>query len=104
MVLKCQSVQKEHATLQDQDRQPAGARQHRSLARSARRAEQCAARLVELLQPWDAGRHTERSIATSTGACATSLRADIKWQDAGPGGSPVRSSINVVSCASNACR
>ena len=34
-------VQEEHATAQDEGRQSAGARQHRSLAGSARHAEQC---------------------------------------------------------------
>src|SRR5918995_6311660 len=42
-------VQEERATAQDQGRQPAGARQSRTVARSARQAEQGPARLVELL-------------------------------------------------------
>ena len=44
-------VQEERATAQDEGRQSAGARQQRSVARSARHAEQVSAWLVELLLP-----------------------------------------------------
>ena len=47
-------VQEERATAQDEGRRPAGARQQRSMAGSARHAEQVSARLVELLLLRDA--------------------------------------------------
>ena len=47
-------VQEEHATAQDEGRQSAGARQQRSMARTARHAEQITARLDELLLRRDA--------------------------------------------------
>jgi RNA-directed DNA polymerase len=46
--------EEEHTTAQDEGRQSAGARQHRSVAGSARHAEQITARLVELLLRRDA--------------------------------------------------
>src|SRR5215475_251946 len=54
LVLERQSVQEERATAQDKGWQSAGARQQRSMARSARHAEQGSAWLVELLLPGDA--------------------------------------------------
>ena len=54
MVSEREPVQEERATAQDEGRQSAGARQQRSVARSARHAEQVSARLVELLLPRDA--------------------------------------------------
>ena len=65
-----------------------------------------AARLVELLQPWDApgGIPSCRSLRLRARArlpCAVG----IKWQGAEPGGSPVRPSMeNAGFCALNACR
>src|SRR4030095_15489710 len=47
-------VHEERATAQDESARAAGARQQRSMAGSARHAEQISARLVELLLPWDA--------------------------------------------------
>src|SRR5215813_14212046 len=47
-------VQEERATAQDNSWQPAGARQQRPMAGSARHAEQISARLVELLLLRDA--------------------------------------------------
>ena len=54
MVSGREPVQEERATAQDEGRQSAGARQQRSMARSARHAEQVSARLVELLLLRDA--------------------------------------------------
>jgi RNA-directed DNA polymerase len=54
LVSEREPVQEEHATVQDEGWQSAGARQSRSVARSARYAEQVLARLVELLLPRDA--------------------------------------------------
>ena len=54
MVSEREPVQEEHATAQDEGRRSAGARQQRSVAGSARHAEQISARLVELLLLRDA--------------------------------------------------
>ena len=54
MVSERKPVQEEHATAQDEGAQSAGARQQRSVAGSARHAEQVTARLVELLLRRDA--------------------------------------------------
>ena len=53
MVSEREPVQEERATVQDQGWQSAGAWQQRSVARSARHAEQVSAWLVELLLPGD---------------------------------------------------
>ena len=53
LVPEREPVQEERATTQDEGRQSAGARQQRSVARSARHAEQVFAWLVKLLLPWD---------------------------------------------------
>src|SRR5262245_22036584 len=54
LVSEREPVQEERATAQDKGWQSAGARQQRSVARSARHAEQVSAWLVELLLPRDA--------------------------------------------------
>src|SRR6202045_46303 len=54
VVSEREPVQEERATVQDESRRTAEARQQRSVAGSARHAEQFAVRLVELLLPWDA--------------------------------------------------
>jgi hypothetical protein len=54
LVSEREPVQEERATAQDEGWQSAGAWQQRSMARSARHAEQLSAWLVELLLPWDA--------------------------------------------------
>src|SRR6266536_2710396 len=54
MVSEREPVHEEHATVQDEGGQAAGAWQSRSVARSARHAEQFSAWLVELLLPRDA--------------------------------------------------
>ena len=53
LVSEREPVQEERATAQDEGWQSAGAWQQRSMARSARHAEQLSAWLVELLLPWD---------------------------------------------------
>ena len=76
-------VQEEHATVQDEGRRPAGARQQRSVAGSARRAEQVSARLVELLLLRDAAAGIpQQSTTTSMSACATSSPDGTRWQGA----------------------
>ena len=86
--------------------QSAGARQQRSVAGSARHAEQVSARLVELLLLRDASIGIpRRRPTTSMSACATSSPDGTKWQGAAHTGSPVMLSMeNAACCVSNACR
>ena len=83
----------------------AGARQQRSVARSARHAEQvlCSAgRTTSATGRVD--RHSARLTDTSTSACATSSPDGTRWQGAAHTGSPLRlSTENAACCVSNAC-
>src|SRR5262249_52290998 len=105
MVSGRKPVQEERATAQDNDGQPAGARQQRSLAGSARHAEQnlCAAGRTTFATG-RAGQRFAVLTATPTSACATSSRDGTKWQGAELAGSLAKLfTEHLAFCASNAC-
>jgi hypothetical protein len=94
LVSEREPVQEERATVQDEGWQSAGAWQQRSVARSARHAEQVSAWLVGLLlQRGRAARHSAASTGTSMSACATSSPHGTKWQGVAHAGSPVKLSM-----------
>src|SRR5262245_8172590 len=103
MVSGRKPVQEERATAQDNDGQPAGARQQRSLAGSARHADRT-------LRGWsNYFRYgTRRSAfvltATPTSVCATSSRDGTKWQGAELAGSLAKLfTEHLAFCVLNAC-
>src|SRR6516162_8549901 len=105
LVSEREPVQEEYAAVQDEGWQPAGARQPRSVGRSARYAE---TGLCSVGRTTSASGHADPHSAvltdTSMNACATSSPDDTRWQDAVLTDSLAQSSMeNSVCCVSNAC-